>query len=89
MALTKTKKKFEVMITEHIQRSVTYTLVIDQEDVVNAMGLAGADANEWVDHVDEYLINNWDELRNHEGVVRGDVDEGDVNDFDVDSVTEL
>lgn len=79
--------KFEVMVTEHIQRSVQNTLTITKKAVVDAMGLKGEDAKNWQEHVRDYVEQEWDSIC--DGAERGDVTDEDVHQTDIDAVSNL
>jgi len=79
--------KFEVMVTEHIQRSVAYTINISKKKVVEALGLEGEDAKDWKEHVQEYVEQEWETIRADANA--GDVGDEDEVSFDIDDVTDL
>jgi len=79
--------KFEVMLTENVQRSVQYTVNITKKEVVDALGLEGDDAKEWRGHVQDYVEQEWDSIKDR--AEQGDVDAEDLQSVDIDSVTDL
>jgi hypothetical protein len=79
--------KFEVMITENIQRSVQYTVSVTKKEVVDALNLEGDDAKGWKEHVRDYIESEWESLRDR--AKQGDVGDEDEISCDVDDVTEL
>lgn len=82
--------KFEVMITEHVQRSVRYEVSVSKKEVVEALGLEGEDAKDWKERVSEYLESEWETVRDRPSSHRGDEDEGGgAEQIDIDDVTEL
>lgn len=76
--------KFEICVTEHIQRSVNYTLNITKKEVVDAMELVGDDVKDWTDHVHDYVEQNWNDLCHK--AAEGDEMSNDIDSVDVDSV---
>lgn len=81
--------KFEVCITEFIQRAVRYEVSVGKKEVVEALGLEGEEAKDWKERVQEYLEGEWSTVRERSSSHRGDVDEGDADQIDIDEVTEL
>lgn len=79
--------KFEVVITETVQRSVCYKVNVTKAEVVEALSLEGDDAKEWREHAQEYIESEWESIRDR--AEAGDIGDEDEISTDVDSVTEL
>lgn len=79
--------KFEVTITETVQRSVRYELVLTKAEIVSHFGLEGDDAAGWKELTRDYVEEKWLVLRDR--AERTDVDELSAEDVDIDDVTEL
>jgi hypothetical protein len=80
--------KFEVMVTEFVERAVRYHVSISQKEVVEALSLEGEDKKEWKEHVEDYCQGNWDEVQEKPTTERGDLQDEEVTSFEIASVSE-
>lgn len=53
-------EKFEIDVTEHVQRRVKYTAEISQEEVVEGLNLSEEEAPQWRNFVQDYAEQEWD-----------------------------
>lgn len=77
--------KFTVNITRAVTREEKMVVEVSKAEVVEALGLDGADRREWRDHVQEYLENDVERLDDADVL---HVSEEDTTDVAIDSVEE-
>ena len=80
--------KFNITVTEHIERAVEYQVTVTKKQVVDELSLEGEDAKEWKEHVQDYLQTKIDELRETGKLTSGHLQDEIVTQSDVDSVEE-
>lgn len=80
--------KFNITVTEHIERAVEYQVTVTKKQVVDELSLEGEDAKEGKEHVQDYLQTKIDELRETGKLTSGHLQDEIVTQSDVDSVEE-
>lgn len=77
--------KFRVYTIERIERGADYTIELTRDEVVSALHLSGAAADDWRNHVEDYLYTRWDKIRDLPSTIENGYDDNSI-DTDIESV---
>jgi hypothetical protein len=81
------KAKFEVAVDQQVQRNTTYKVHLTQDQVVSGLNLPPEEADNWKDHAQDYIEQNWDTVAQQPNTHQMEVDD-EITDFTIESVEE-